>query len=361
MMKIHKDKVRTMRRKAQSWLAILIYHRAIGNNHLKVFIQRLKSLCEPVLRSEILQETIKSCIQKTLDEKEATDVKKRIMSRLTPNKFERRMLSLPQIPSETTPVGVKPNLFTLDRLVGVWTVLTDQPSEEFMVRVYPAIDRLYREWYETTGCCGLSDEDCHNHSKESAQFWSGFCRALIRATPQENLSRFIQSGIQTLSNMHQPTGTDWPINELLSQACNLIVQDTAQQIDSALKANPGARDMINIPEFEALVLREESKLGWTNNTDKEALKILRESLSPELAEAVNGKDEIVKSSVEAVGRRGLFNNLLAALDGQLKSKFIKSIIHFLKYIVRVESSWEFDTSNLIEKNARSVQKWLFRR
>ena len=353
--------IKGLRRKAKSWLTMLIFYCAMGQTQLDVLSQRLKSLYEPVLSPEILQGIVRSAIPRILDKKETAEIKKRIMNRLTPNKFERRMLSLPQIPSETTPVGVKPNSFTLGRLVGVWTVLTDQPLEEFMVRVYPAIDHLYREWYETTGCCGLSYEDCNNHPKESGQFWSGFCRALIQATPQENLSRFIQSGIQTLSNRHQPTGTDWPINELLSQACNLIVQDTAQQIDSALKTNPCARDMINIPELEALVLREEAKLGWTNNTDKEALKILRESLSLELAEAVNGKDEIIKSSVEAVGRRGLFNNLLAALDGQLKSKFIESIIHFLKNIVRVESSWEFDTSNLFEKNARSVQKWLFRR
>ncbi|GAG24555.1 unnamed protein product, partial [marine sediment metagenome] len=53
--------------------------------------------------------------------------------------------------------------------------------------------------------------------------------------------------------------------------------------------------------------------------------------------------------------------LLAALDGQLKSKFIESIIHFLKYIVQVESSWEFDTSNLIKENAESIRRWLFRR
>jgi len=142
---------------------------------------------------------------------------------------------------------------------------------------------------------------------------------------------------------------------------NLFLSLNIKPIELALKANPSARERIDIPELKALVLREEVRLGWSRSTEKEAFKTLRGSLSPELKEAVDNRDEVIRSAIESVGRRGLFNNLLDAINEQLRPRFVGSLMRFLKSIVRVESNWEFDTSNVTQENAGSIRRWLFRR
>ena len=117
----------------------------------------------------------------------------------------------------------------------------------------------------------------------------------------------------------------------------------------------------DIPEPKALVLREEARLGWSKRTEKEAFKTLGGSLSPELKEAVDNRDEVIRSAIESVGRRGLFNNLLNALNGQLRPRFVESVKRFLKSMVRVESKWEFDVSNSTQENTGNIRSWLFRR
>jgi hypothetical protein len=92
-----------------------------------------------------------------------------------------------------------------------------------------------------------------------------------------------------------------------------------------------------------------------------AIKTLESSLSPELQEAVEDNEEVVRSSIEEVSRRGLFNNLLDALNGQLRSRFVTSIMRFLKSMVHVESTWEFGNSHVSQEELAGIRKWLFRR
>lgn len=354
------QEIRTLRSKVKSWLAILTYQCARGQAQLDALNQRLMSLYQPVFKPEILRETIRNAIPTSLNEKDTAGIKKRIVSRLTPGKVERRMLDY-SLAIGRKNLAQKKNAFTLGRFVIIWAVLTHQSTQEFLIEVIPGINRIYRDWHKATGCSGLSDEECRSHPRESARFWSGFLRILIQETPEENLINFVQGGIQALGAVVEITGLDKKYYDLLGQATRLVTQKTTKRIILALKENPYAGERINVPEFKALVIREEARLGWSKNADESTLKTLRESLSPELKKEVDKTDEVIKSSIEAIGRRGLFNNLLDTLNGKLRPRFIESIIHFLKNIVRVESSWEFDTSNLFEKNARSVQKWLFRR
>jgi hypothetical protein len=271
------------------------------------------------------------------------------------------MLSFPRILTRKALIKDKPRSFTLGRLLITWAVLTDQPPQDFIVKIAPKVNRLYKEWCDCTGCQGVPDEEYHNHEKESARFLSGICRILIQETPEDKLVHFMHTGIKALGAVIGISGLEKEIYKLLGQAVRLVTRDAAKKIESALKTNPSAREKINIPELQALVLREEAKLGWRENADKEAIKILREGLSPELKEAAISKDEVIRSSIESVSRRGLLNNLESALKGQLRARFVESIIRFLKSIVRVESNWEFDTSNFTQENARSIRKWLFRR
>ena len=360
-MDISESTIRNLRKKAKSWLASLIYYSAQGKVNVDTFSRRLQSLVRPVLKPDILKEAVKDALPETIKPKEATVIRKRIMGRLTPDKIHRRMLNYPKISGKKIPVKDKTNSLTLGRLLIVWAVLTDQIPQDFVVKVAPNVNRFYEEWHGLTGCQGLSDEECYGHPKESAQLWSGIYRTLIRETPAENLVHFINVGIRALGAVIEMPGLEKEIYKLLGQASRFVAEDVARKIESALKANPDAKDKINIPELKALVLREEAKLGWRKNTETEAIKTLHNSLSPELKEAVYDNEEVIKSSLETVSRKGLLNNLHDALKGQLRPRFIGSIMHFLNSIVHVESTWEFDTSNLTQDSAASIRKWLFRR
>jgi hypothetical protein len=354
------QEIRILRKKTKSWLASLTYHAAQGNINLNILSQRLMSLYQPVFKPEILRETMRNAIPTSLNEKDTAGIKKRIASRLTPGKVERRMLDYSLAISRKN-LAQKKKSSTLGRFVIIWAVLTHQSTQEFLIKVEPGINRIYQDWYKATGCSGLSDEECRSHPRESARFWSGFLRVLIQETPEENLINFVQGGIQALGAVVGMPGLDKKFYDLLGQATRLVTEETAKRIESALKENPYAGERINVPELKALVIREELRLGWSKNADESILKTLREGLSPELKKEVDKTDEIIKSSMEAIGRRGLFNNLLDALNGKLRPRFIESIIRFLKAIMRVESRWEFDNSNLIRENTESIRRWLFRR
>jgi len=355
------QEIRTLRKKAKAWLASLTYYSARGKINHGIFSQRLQSLFKPVFKPEVLKEAMKDAISETIEATEATGTKKRIMSRLTPNKVYRRMLIYPQISTAKTLQEDQPSSFTLGRLLITWAVLTDQPPQNFIVKIAPKVNRLYIEWRDSTGCRGLSDEEYQGHEKESARFWSGIHRTLIQATPAENLVHFMHTGFEALGDVVGMPGLEKEIYKLLGQASRFVTKDATQKIELALKANPLARERIDIPELKALVLREEARLGWSKRTEKEALKTLQGSLSPEMKEAVDNRDEVIRSSIESVVRRGLFNNLLNALNGQLRPRFVESIMRFLKAIVHVESRWEFDTSNSAQENGGSIRRWLFRR
>ena len=361
-MKTTEQEIRTLRKKAKSWLAILCYDCAKGAAHLTLFSKRLQSLCEPVLRPEILKEIIRNNLPKTESKEEAYTTKKRIMSRLTPDKVSRRVLSFPKIRIRKAPNNNQAFSLTLGRLMIIWAVLTNQPVADFAERILPDVNRLSRDWHDATGCTGLSDEECSNHQKETAIFWSGFYRTLIRATPEENLIQFRQNGLRALGAVLETAGMGKMIVKLIGQAIRLITKDTTQKFKFALKENPQAKKRIDIPELQALVLREEIRLGWNNNTQQDAQEILQEGLSPELKEAIDEKEEVIRSSMEAVGRRGLFNNLMASIDGQLKSRFVNTIQRFLQSMTtRVVSTWEFEPSTSIKEQMNRISQWLFRR
>jgi hypothetical protein len=327
-MKTLEQDIKALRKKAKSWLAILIYQCARGQTQLDALNQRLMSLYQPVFKPETLRETIRNAMPTSLNEKDTAGIKKRIVSRLTPGKVERRMLDY-SLAIGRKNRAQKKNAFTLGRFVIIWAVLTHQSTQEFLIKVEPGINRIYQDWHKATGCSGLSDEECRSHSRESARFWSGFLRILIRETPEENLTNFVQGGIQALDAVIGMPGLEEEIYKLLGKASRVITRDAAQKIESALKVNPGTRDKIDIPELKALVLREEARLGWSKHTEKDALKTLRSNLSPELKEAVDN-DEVIRSSMEAVGRRGLFNNLVDAINGQLRPRLIDYALRWLK-------------------------------
>lgn len=360
-MKPLEQDIKVLKKKAKSWLAILIYQCAQEEIDLEALNKRFLSLFQSLLKPDILRRTLKNFIPGTINIKEATSLKKILITQFTPNKVYKRMFSYPQIYVHEAPVKDKPDSLTLGRFLIVWAILTNQYPKDFIAKVSSNITRLYAEWTNSTGCSSLSDEECYSHPKESAQFWSGILRIIIQATPEGNLIHSLNSGLNALGAVVDMPTFDREVHGLIDQASHLVTNDATEKIESALNVNPSARERINIPELKALILREETRLGWSNNTENEALKTLVSSLSPELKKTVDDKEEIIRNSMEAVGRRGLLNNLLDALNGQLRPRFVENIMQFLKSIVHVKSYWEFDTSNCTHENAGSIRSWLFRR
>lgn len=285
---------------------------------------------KPVVRYEFLQQVICNALSQVTSQKETPDLKKKLMRRLTSKQVESRVFRFPKILGRKTRAKAKQNAFTLGRFVVAWAILTDQTPKDFAARVYPAINSLYRNWHAETGCSGFSNEDCLGHPRESAQFWSGFYRILIQETPEKNLNHFMKQVISSQGNVIESEGLDKIISELGSKASSLMTADAVGKIKPAFKANPSARDSLTTPEFKALVLWEENKLGWSENTDKEAVEILQESLSPELEEAATKKYDIIQRSMESISRRSLLRNLTDAVKGQLRGRLIESALRWLE-------------------------------
>ena len=267
----------------------------------------------------------------------------------------------PEIPVTKSQARENLGSFTLGRLIVTWAVLTDQSPQDLVVKVFPNVSRACVKFHDATGCRELSAEGYYRYPQESVCFMSGIFRTLIKATPEENLIRFMHTGIKVLAIVIEMPGLEKEIHKLLDQASHLMTKDAVQKIESALKANPNARERIDVSELKALVQREEAKLGWANHGEKAAIKTLESNLSPELQEADEDNEEVVRSSIEEVSRRGLFNNLLDALNGKLRPRFIESITRFLKSIVRVNSTWEFDDSQVSQEELAGIRRWLFRR
>jgi len=359
-MKTVEQEIITLRKRAKSWLASLTYYSARGKINPGLYCDRLHSLLKPLFKSEILQEALSDAIPEAKDTQDPLNIKKSIISRLTPNKFYGRMLSYPRIPAGKTQVKEQPHSVTPGILIVTWAVFTNQPLQDFIERIFPKISRLYIEWLDSThrGVPGKANQD---NDKKSARFWSGICRTMIQATPEENLTNFMQTKIKALGTVIGMPDMEKEMYTLLGQASHFMTKDKARKIKSALNANPNARKSMNIPELKALVQREEARLGWSNTTAKAAIKTIESSLSPEVKEAIEDNEEVIGSSIEEISRRGLFNNLLDALNGQLRPRFVESITRFLKSIVHVKSNWEFDTSDSAQENFNSIRRWLFRR
>ena len=81
-MDISESTIRNLRKKAKSWLASLTYYSAQGKVNVDTFSRRLQSLFEPALKPDILKEAVKDTLPETIEPKEATGIKKRIMGRL---------------------------------------------------------------------------------------------------------------------------------------------------------------------------------------------------------------------------------------------------------------------------------------
>ncbi len=351
-----------MRKKTQSWLAVLVYYCAQNQIELNTLSQRLKSLCKPVFQPEYLGGVISRTVSQILKQGEIPDLKKKLMCKSASRRMENRVLEYTKILANKPLTNSKPNISTLGELIESWTTLTEQPPIDFMRRVKPGIEKLYIEWQTKTGCHGFSDDECLSHPKEFTEFFSGFYRVLIQETPEEKLNYLLRKGISSFStNTIKITSSGKAMDELHGQASYLVTADIVSKIESALKLNSEARVKITMPEFQALVFREETKQGWREGIDKDAIKVLQKSLGSEFSEGMNNEDEIIRSSIESISRRGLINNLLDALNGRLRPKFTEIIRGLLRNIRDVVSSWEFDAAVLNKGDESNIRNWLFRR
>jgi hypothetical protein len=331
MMKILKDKVRTMRRKAQSWLGILVYDSARGQVDRGVFTERLKATIGPVLNLKYLQAIVKIDPPRVYSEEASAAIKKTLLRRQTSDKYRERITMLNEIREnasldERMENSKSPNIFAT--LTLNWAKIMGQ-NMDFAQRVSERFNELFEEWQKETGCHDFSDLEVTEHPQEYGNFLAGFTRILLEETPNKDISNsgeFFRQAIQEVSE-EDFNGT---IQKAIVPISSLITRETEAQLTSALKANPEAKNKITSPEVEALVEWEKGKQGWGGDTNK-AIKLLGGSLTSDSKMSNDQVDRAtIFSSLKMIGKRSILVNLKDAIKGQLKVRLIDCALRWLE-------------------------------
>lgn len=351
---------RRIKRKADSWLGTLVYHTARNDIPTQTLSQRLQGIITPLLTPETIKEATNSALGGLSSSDFAISLKDRMAKRCVSDRVLKHISVMHEVYDwrSISPDAEAPQ--TLGELIERWAELTKQDEQDFQMRIYPRLVSLSRNWWRKTKALGLTDEEVFKHPEEAAEFMSGLIRLLIAETPTSKMNEIIRLGFQELANT-SPDAMQPELQHSLAEAADFTTWRTCNKIGNAFEQNPDAREAISTPEVTALVTYEEARQGWKEGKDKDAIKILRESLDSELKEEVNNEDEIIKSSIESISRRGLINNLLDALNGQLRQRFNEIIKTLLRNIKEVVSTWEFDTGDSDKGNTNNIRNWLFRR
>ena len=140
------------------------------------------------------------------------------------------------------------------------------------------------EWYDEN--YPISYLTLINHMTDEAEKVQGITAILSRRMGNYKSDMFIGKYDDCLLK----AGWGKAMDELHGQASYLVTADIVSEIESALKLNSEARVKITMPEFQALVFREETKQGWREGIDKDAIKVLQKSLDSEFSEGMNNED-----------------------------------------------------------------------
>lgn len=362
-MEILKDKVRIARRKAQSWLGILVYDSARGQVDHGAFAERLKITINQVLKLEHMQAIIKNALPKANSEKAGATIKKTLLKRQTSDKYGERITVLNEMLDsisldERMEDSNSPNVFAV--LTINWARTTGQ-NIDFIRRVSERLQRHFEKWQKETGYHDFSDSAVIKHPQEYGDFLAGFSRILLEETSDKevaNAGAFFKQAIQEV------TEKDFndTMQEAIAPVATFITRKTEEQLSSTFKSNPEARTKITSPIVEALVECEREKQRWCGEMDK-AAEIIVQGLGPEFQGLESQPDKLaIISALRSTGRRSLQSNLLYALSGKLKVKFIENLTCVMKKLyANVKSYWEFSESTAEEGGHQPILQWLFRR
>ncbi len=259
-MKILKDKVKTIRRKAQSWLGILVYDSARGQVDRGVFTERLRTTIDPVLKLKHIQAITKSDPPKVDSEEGGAAIKKTLLKRQTSDKYRERIIVLNEIREnasldESMENSKSPDIFAVITLH--WARIMGQ-NMDFAQRVSERFNELFEEWQKETGYHDFSDSEVTQHPQEYGDFLAGFTRILLEETSDKDISNageFFRQAIREVSE----EDFNGAIQEAIVPISSFITRETEAQLTTALKANPEAKNKITSPEVEALVEWEKRK------------------------------------------------------------------------------------------------------
>lgn len=325
------DKVKAMRKKAQSWLGILVYDSARGQVDRGVFTERLKATIDPVLKLKYMQAISKIDPPIAYSEEASAAIKKTLLRRQTPDRYRERITMLNEIREnasldERMENSKNPNIFAT--LILNWAKIMGQ-NTDFVQRVSERFNELFEEWQKETGCHDFSDLEVTEYPQEYGGFLAGFTRILLEETPNKDISNageFFRQAIREVSE-EDFNGT---IQEAIVPISPFIIRETEAQLTSALKANPEAKNKITSPEVEALVEWEKGKQGWGGDTNR-AIELLEGSLT---SDSRMSSDQVNRAtifgSLKVIGRRSILANLKDAIKGQLRVRLIDCALRSLE-------------------------------
>lgn len=355
------EEIKTLRRKIKPWFGVLTYDNARGKLDRGITANRLKSVIEPLLKSESI-EAITNDSNLDLPEVDDATMKKRILRKMNPDNFSEKlsdiheMLKASSLDDKDNPSLIS-NGFTM--IILRWAQITGQDLG-FVRRATQRLAILFKEWQTETGLHSFSDSETYQNPKEYGRFFSRFSHILLEETPEEALSKARKFFIDTIKK-YPEINLESVLKEVLPPVTGYITRKTEEKLNSAFKTNPKAKRDISSPEVGSLAELEKKKQGWGGDMNK-ATELLEEGIKEELSNLEYRPDKAtLTSTVKSVGRQSLISNIYQALDGKLKPRFIDAITKAMKRIYRqVKSYWDFSESG-IDSNYKSIQQWLFRR
>lgn len=333
----------SLRRKTKNWPVIFISDAASGRDNTERFGESLGAIVTKQITPQRLSKAIDDLASGVELSGDASEVKAKLGGNSTARKMKESMALLHEM-QEAGLVGQNEALkqLTLGDMVVIWARLTGQDPAKLFEKLKPRIDRLVKEWWDKTGCSGLTDKEVSQHPEDAARFFTGLHRVLLAETSDENLAHTLRV---LLSLLRKNRIRIAPVGDLIHKATRLMVWRTARQARILIETHPELKPRITAPEFAALVELEKEKQGLGGDIPG-AIELLRKRSDGKLKALCEETDETaIAAGLKSVAKQSLTSNLMEAVKGQLKDRLI-SAISGATYKVHgaVVSTWQFLSS-----------------
>ena len=340
-------------RKAQSLLALLMYHLAQGPVETEPFASLLQQIFSDRIKATSLNanELSNSQAQVQLGKLPKTKRLKRKFAHFL--KLQQQNGKDQKQPSDHPPL-------TIGQIVNGWAGLTGQDETEFASKVCPKIKKLLIEQYKATRHLGFTDSQTYENPESAFNFMADLFNILVEETPAEKKNSLIEQIKATLIT----SGTQSVVeadDELLRGASTMLTSEIVTQVSGALSRNPSAKDRLLHPLFGELMAMEAKKYGWDSGVPADHHAQLQSAISQN---SISPNKRMMPRSLRRLGRKNVLQNISDALDDNLSENLNKIVREQMaEEQNKTQSVWEFSpvSPGDTAETEKSVREWLFRR